>query len=264
MLKRLLPLILLFFYVALFAQKPQPFLPAAGIKVMTYNIHHGNPPSKDSLIDLEAIARVIRAQSPDIVALQEVDQFTRRSGNVDQAKAIAEQLGMHYFYAKAMDYDAGAYGQAILSRFPIRSTAVRQLPSAPEFRGEPRILGEAFIQLPNGSTLRFGTVHLDAQKSEANRLLQAKALQRILAEQKTPMIIAGDFNAIRSSEAMKVLDAAFTHSCTTCAFTIPVLKPNKTIDYILLDKRKTWSVVSHETIQETYASDHFPVVTVLQ
>ncbi len=253
-----------FYCFALYAQPAKTMLPDSGIKVMTYNIHHANPPSKDSLIDMDAIVKVIRAQSPDLVALQEVDQLTERSGKIDQAKYIAEKLGMHYFYAKAMDYDGGAYGQAILSKFPIKATAVRRLPSTAEPRSEPRILGEAIIQLPNGKSLRFATVHLDAQKNDTNRILQAKAIISLLANDETPMIIAGDFNAVRSSEAMHILDAGFEHSCTECDFTIPVLSPNKTIDFILLDKRKSWSVLSHKTIKETYASDHFPVVTVLK
>src|SRR5512145_1706973 len=43
------------------------------IRVLTYNIHHCNPPSSPGVIDPEAIATVIRQQQPDLVALQEVD-----------------------------------------------------------------------------------------------------------------------------------------------------------------------------------------------
>ena len=50
------------------------------LKILCYNIHHASPPSKPDSIDLDAIARVIDAQDPDLVALQEVDVFTRRSG----------------------------------------------------------------------------------------------------------------------------------------------------------------------------------------
>jgi hypothetical protein len=50
------------------------------ISVMSYNIHHANPPSKPNVIDLNAIAKVINKQKPDLVALQEVDVHTNRSG----------------------------------------------------------------------------------------------------------------------------------------------------------------------------------------
>lgn len=251
-------------YCVMLCAQSKPVLASSGIKVMTYNIHHANPPSTDSLIDIDSIVQVIRMQSPDLVALQEVDQFTRRSLGQDQARIIAEKLGMNYFFAKAMDYDGGAYGQAILSRFPITATAVHRLPADAKFIGEPRIVGEATIQLPSGTALRFATVHLDAQRGDENRLLQAKAISRLVAAEESPMIIAGDFNAVVSSEPMRVLDKVFTNSCTSCDFTIPVLKPSKTIDFILLDRRKAWTIISHQTIKERYASDHFPVVTILQ
>src|SRR5690606_10753475 len=62
-----------------------PVAKKESIKVMTYNIRIAE------LIDIEAIANVIKASNPDLVALQEVDKFTTRSGvNVDQAKRLAE------------------------------------------------------------------------------------------------------------------------------------------------------------------------------
>lgn len=50
------------------------------LRLMTYNIHHANPPSKTNVIDIDAIAEVIREQNVDLVALQEVDVHTIRSG----------------------------------------------------------------------------------------------------------------------------------------------------------------------------------------
>ena len=52
-------------------------------RVMTYNIHHGE--GTDSVIDMERIAQVINKWSPDLVALQEVDNGTTRSGNINEA-----------------------------------------------------------------------------------------------------------------------------------------------------------------------------------
>ena len=39
------------------------------LRIMSYNIHHANPPSRPGVIDLDAIARVIREQNPDLVVL---------------------------------------------------------------------------------------------------------------------------------------------------------------------------------------------------
>ena len=67
------------------------------IKVMTYNIHHANPPAQSaSLIDMAGIAAVINAEKPDFVALQEVDKNTRRSGvNLNQAQDLASRTDIY-------------------------------------------------------------------------------------------------------------------------------------------------------------------------
>jgi endonuclease/exonuclease/phosphatase family metal-dependent hydrolase len=49
------------------------------VTVMSFNIHHGQ--GTDGVLDLERIARVIRASGADIVGLQEVDRhFGGRGG----------------------------------------------------------------------------------------------------------------------------------------------------------------------------------------
>src|SRR5690554_4929360 len=60
------------------------------LKVLSYNIHVGNPPGKPGVTDLKGIAKVINDSDADLVALQEVDVFTNRSGkNLDQATELA-------------------------------------------------------------------------------------------------------------------------------------------------------------------------------
>ena len=88
------------------------------LRVMTYNIHIGK--GMDGKADLARIAGVIKSADVDVVALQEVDVKTRRSGvESDQLKELAKLTGMHGVFAKARDFDGGEYGQAVLSRRPI-------------------------------------------------------------------------------------------------------------------------------------------------
>jgi endonuclease/exonuclease/phosphatase family metal-dependent hydrolase len=87
----------------------------ARLKVLCYNIHHALPPSKKDSIDLDAIARVIIRSKPDLVALQEVDVHTRRSGPFNQAEELGRKTGLTPYFIKAIDYDGGEYGVAILS-----------------------------------------------------------------------------------------------------------------------------------------------------
>src|SRR5687768_15481548 len=77
--------------------------PPLRLRVLTYNIHHGE--GVDGRLDLERIARVITAEEPDLVALQEVDVKTRRTGGVDQAAELARLTGMHFAFGKAIDYE---------------------------------------------------------------------------------------------------------------------------------------------------------------
>ncbi len=234
------------------------------IRVMAYNIHHANPPSKPGFIDIDAIAKAIKDQNPDLVALQEVDVNTLRSGKFNQAEEIAKRLGMSFFFAKAIDHEGGDYGVAILSKYPMSETTIHRLPTEASTKGEPRVLATAKIALPNGKTIRFGSTHLDAQKEAINRELQIKEINRITADEKLPFIIAGDFNAAPGSTVINLLDRSFTRSCQQCEFTIPVINPNKTIDFIAFTPKSKFIVQSINAIPERYASDHLPVLGVLQ
>src|SRR5690606_2061931 len=114
------------------------------------------------------------------------------------------QLGMHYYFAKAIDFQGGSYGQAILSRYPITEAQTIALPEAAHPENEDRIVAMVSIPLPNGKTIRFASTHLDASSAE-NRLLQVKRINELGKEQNLPFIIAGDFNAKEGSNPIRLL-----------------------------------------------------------
>ena len=234
------------------------------IRVLSYNIHHCNPPSKEGLIDVNAVAKAIQLQNPDIVALQEVDVNTKRSGNINEAELLAKKLKMHFYFGKAIDHDGGDYGVAILSKYPLSNQVTFKLPKNDDPKAEQRVLALATITLINSQKIRFASTHLDAQKNDVNRLMQAAEINRLTANEKLPLIVAGDLNADPTSEVIKVFDTQFVRSCTECAFTIPVINPRKTIDHIGFKKGDKFKVLSHEVIPERYASDHLPLLTVFQ
>ncbi|OKL40592.1 hypothetical protein A3841_19280 [Pontibacter flavimaris] len=236
----------------------------AELRVMSYNIHHANPPSQLGVIYLEAIAHVIREQNPDLVALQEVDVNTSRSGNVNQAAALAEKLDMHYYFARAIDFGGGAYGVAILSKYPLSETNLVLLPEDAAPEAEDRVLATAKVTLPGGRAIRFGSTHLDVQNA-ANRLQQVQTINSFAAREQLPFILAGDFNDLPESRAITELDKAFTRTCQSdCAPTIPVDVPTRAIDFIAFTKASGFTVVSQQVIPERYASDHLPVVATLR
>ncbi|MFA6945400.1 MAG: endonuclease/exonuclease/phosphatase family protein, partial [Pedobacter sp.] len=201
------------------------------LKIMSYNIHIGNPPSKPGLIDMEAIINAIKTEDPDLIALQEVDVNTARSGKINQADIIARKLGMNFFFAKAIDHDGGDYGVALLSKFPISETKIHRLTTVAGSGGEPRVIATARIQLKSGKYIRFGATHLDHLKNPVNREAQIEEINKIGAEEKLPFIIAGDLNAVTESTVIQKLDQVFMRTCSTCDPTFPVVTPNRTIDF---------------------------------
>jgi endonuclease/exonuclease/phosphatase family metal-dependent hydrolase len=233
------------------------------LTIMSYNIHHANPPSKAGYIDVDAIAAVINNQKPDIVALQEVDVNTRRSG-LNEAVILAEKTKMNFYFAKAIDHDGGDYGVAILARYPLSGGITHKLPTAAGTNGEPRVLAMASIAV-NGKKIMLACTHLDAQRSDTNRLLQINAIMDILKKENGPIILAGDLNAAPGGAVINILDQHLTRTCLiNCGFTIPVENPNKTIDFIAYKPYAAFTVLSHTVIDEKYASDHLPVMARLQ
>lgn len=233
------------------------------LKVMTYNIHHGNPPERPGVIDLPAIAAVIKQHTPDLVALQEIDKLTKRTGQVDQLKQLAELTGMFYFFSKGIDYEGGEYGVGILSKYPIKSSTRYPLPSKAGLDAEARSLAVIQVAMANGKPLTFASTHLDLNNE--HRMLQVQEINRILGKVKNDVILAGDLNLISTTPAMKILEQHFTRSCTeNCAPTIPQDEPKEEIDFILLKKGSRMKVVSHQVFPNIDASDHLPVMAIYQ
>lgn len=232
------------------------------LKVMAYNIHHANPPSKPEFIDIEAIAKVIKSSKPDLVALQEVDVNTTRSGvDLDQAKELARLTGMNYYFEPSMPYQGGGYGNAILSKFPIEKQFFHQLPA--KGNSEPRSVLIVQVTLPGNQKVKFASTHLDFKNDEITAL-QAEAIVSYFDKEKIPVLIAGDFNAISKSDAIQLMDKEFERTCQgDCPPTIPVNSPKKAIDFIFYKPQKAFVVKHHEVITERYASDHLPVFAIL-
>lgn len=232
------------------------------IKVLSYNVHHCNPPSNPGLIDVNRIAKVIIDSKADLVGLQEIDVNNERSGmNLDQAAKLAELTGMKFYFSKGIDYKGGSYGTAILSKYTISKEETLPLPR--EAGTEQRTLSVLTVKLPEGKQVRFGNTHLDFT-SDTNALAQAKAITAYFEKEELPVILVGDFNVEAASLTMAHLDKTFDRTCEQgCPHTIPVVNPRKTIDFILYSEGFGIQTMFHEVIQEHYASDHLPVLAKL-
>ncbi len=245
--------LILALFVALVGCQQMPVKPQSPrtLRVLSYNIHHGE--AMDGQFDYERLAKVINDLSPDIVALQEVDDATERASGVDQAALLGKLCKMHHTFGQAMPYQGGRYGEAILSRFPILRTAVHPLPYEPN--REPRAALEAWIEPEGIGLLRFVGTHLCHQDDDV-RVQQTTRLRQLFNDRHgPPTILAGDFNARPGSNPMNVLlDAGWNDA----------VAPLSRIDYILVHASDPWKVVEVQIIDEPVVSDHDPVLVVLQ
>lgn len=237
------------------------------LKVMSYNIRIASPPAKGwGYTDLKGIADVINRQTADLVALQEVDAYTERSGkNSHQALELARLTGMHAHFVKAVDRSGGDYGVAILSRFPIRSAESYRLPVSPGSDGEIRGCGLVVVKAL-GMKIGFMTAHLDHMKNE-DRLLQVLRVNEILEKKKKmPVIFGADLNMQRNHEVIRTLEKEVAFLCSDCAPTFPADQPQRTLDYVMLNPAalKKLKVKRYDVVAEHHASDHLPLVVELE
>jgi len=245
------------------AALPQADQEPIRLRVLTYNIHHGE--GTDGVFDLERIAAVIKSVEPDLVALQEVDRNTGRSGGVDQAAELARLTGLEFYFGKAMDYDGGEYGEAILTRFSFEWS--RTYPLSAEEDKEPRAMAVVVVDLPDGNRLGFVGTHLDHTRDPTSRLMQVSEINELFSNRARgapPFILAGDLNATVDREEMQILLEIWGDAATEKPEpTIPVVEPSRRIDYVLYTPWYRFQVVETRVLDEQVASDHRPVLAVL-
>ena len=231
----------------------------ATLRVLAYNIHHGA--GNDEVLDLERIARLIRSLDPHLVALQEVDNHTERTGGVDQAAELGRLTGMSSAFGKFMDFQGGEYGMAVLSALPVVGSRNHRLPEGPE----PRSALTVRVRLPgDGGELTFVGIHF--YRTAEERMAQARRLlEELPSEAEGPVILAGDFNSTPGSAVMALIGETFTvPDKGSDHFTFPSHRPDREIDFVAWRPRDRFAVVESRVIDEPMASDHRPVLLVLQ
>ena len=233
---------------------------AQKIKVLTYNIHHGNPPSKKGIIDLEAIAAVINSADVDIVAIQEVDNNVSRSNFENQAERLAELTKMEYLFTKSIPLEEGAYGTAILTRHKIVSKRRYDLPMP--VKSENRTLTIVDVELAKGKIVSLANTHLDLKSQ--NREEQARFITEIVELYNRPLILVGDFNATPREKAIEILETSFARNNKGEA-TFPNINPKDEIDYIMVGKHSKFKWKKYQILKDhNVASDHLPLFGVIK
>jgi endonuclease/exonuclease/phosphatase family metal-dependent hydrolase len=213
------------------------------------------------------VASVIAALDVDVIGLQELDLNRRRSAGTDQAGLLAEALGWSRFFHPAMRRAEEQYGDAILSRHPMRLLQAEMLPGeAPWYCRETRAALWVDVATPLG-TLHVINTHFGLGRSE--RLAQAALLAgpqwigRLPASE--PAVVLGDFNSTVSSPPYAMLARAMRDARnflprSPALRTYPTRWPVLGVDHIFVNAvLRVESVEVVRTGLARAASDHFPL-----
>ena len=238
----------------------------ARLRVATYNLRGCR--GTDGHRSEERVAKVIAALEVDVIGLQELDRNRVRSGRVDQTRVVAEMLGWHAHFHPALRMGDEEYGDAILSRYPMRLRKACELPSVTtRLCPESRAAIWMEIETPRGKVQMINT-HLGIGRRE--HLMQTELLLGPdwlgLVEPGEPLVLLGDFNSLPGSPPLKLLgrslrDVRTFVSPPPALRTFPTRFPLLALDHIFINDRFAANSVAVVRNAETrIASDHFPVV----
>lgn len=241
---------LLFIFAALFIFSAQA---QNTLKLMSYNIKNAN--GMDNVCNFQRIANVINNTSPDVVAIQEVDSMTNRSGQKYVLGEIAERTQMHGYFAPAIGYDGGKYGIGLLTKqVPLR---LQSLPLPGREEARTLILAEFADYI-------YCCTHMSL--TEEDRMKSLELVKAFTSSSTKPLFLAGDMNAEPESGFIKELQKDFQILSNPKQHTFPAPDPKETIDYIatLKQNAKGFAVISAKVINEPMASDHRPILVELR
>jgi len=228
-----------------------PAPPAGAVRVVTYNIAALS-------LDRAAVVETLKRLNADVVALQEVDRNTARSGNVDQAQWLATQLGMFHVFAPTIPLEGGEYGLAVLSRKPVTLVKAHRLPRLG--KEEPRVALE--VRTTAGDApLTVVNTHLAANwravKPDDIRRAQALVLARVLGKTKGTVLVLGDFNTSR--EVLQPLLGKVWTPAGDALPSYPAATPTLALDQVWTRPKDGWTVL-RVAAAPLPGSDHLPVV----
>ncbi len=204
---------------------------------------------------LTDITEFIRSCDPDIVGLIEVDTGSIRSRRVNQADAIAAELGMNTSYEIK-------YGESSINQMlPI----VRKQGNA--FLAAERVHGETFHFFDTGikrliielelEKVAIFLVHLSLKYR--HRHLQLRRLHDLIADTEKPVIVAGDFNTFWGEDEIYLfMKAAGLKSANVSSLpSFPSHAPRRELDFILYQDGIR---VRNFEVPSVRHSDHLPLI----
>ena len=237
------------------------FLHSKNIRIMSYNIHHGR--GTDDKVDLGRIAKLINDWSPDLVALQEVDNATSRSNFMNQTDTLASKTKMFSIFGKNIAVFGGEYGNAVLSKYPIIHSENRKLPRIGN--SEQRGLLAVWVQLKDNDDLTvFISTHFDHRKKNTERLKSVEKIKFWIdrGDFGNDLIIAGDLNDTPSSKIILTMNTFCDGTNQSDKYkTYPSENPTSQLDYIYTCNKGKYIIDSYHVIDAPVFSDHLPIIS---
>lgn len=236
----------------------------AKLRVMSYNVH--SCVGGDGILSVERIARIIAKSDPDVVALQELDAGRKIPGE-NQAASIARELEMNFHFHAVCGTELECFGNAILSRYPMRLIRAEHLPMLAKrsFLLEPRgiVWAEIYFQ---DQPVQILNTHLSLwgpeQKLQIQKLLGPDILGSAALGENA--ILCGDFNMTPGSRFYRMITKNFKepdfNGNKTSRNTWTSQWPIRRLDHILVKGNLDAEIFPlPRTRLESSASDHLPI-----
>jgi endonuclease/exonuclease/phosphatase family metal-dependent hydrolase len=238
------------------------------LRILQYNTHHGGWGTDGVYSPDRIVAQIVKAK-PDVVCMNEIEQFDSWSKNLDQTvvyQTLLQNATGKTWYKVFMNH-AGATtgnGNLILSTFPFIATASYLLPAS-------RSAVDATIDV-NGRVVNIISTHMD-NVSATNRKNEITALLPWAVTFAEARVILGDYNAWPETTEISMMKANYIDTWTAAQAMHTAIGSGIThgvhrIDYIFLSKTASFlqlaSVESFNTADANGVkpSDHDPVLAV--
>lgn len=242
------------------------------LKFLTYNLWYSK--------NWKAEIRFLQKQNADIFTLQEVTKNLPKFGldNTDVFNELKRSFPNYqgFFAPITRKIENGkeiSFGNAIFSRYPIVSSQayyfLKPLGWTDDYENQSRNLAEAVIRISNRLLYVF-TTHLTYSPGfidTVNKVKEAKKIVDII-EDKTPFILAGDFNSHPSTKVIETISRIVPYldkkenksTWTKQPFSYKDFSENELrwkLDYVFASREL--SCINYQ-LENISLSDHLPII----
>jgi endonuclease/exonuclease/phosphatase family metal-dependent hydrolase len=196
--------------------------PSEHMRVMSFNVRYGIGPLGHTPrpSNLDAIAKTIQAQHPDVVLLQEVHDFRDDTAFTDQFASLASRLhATSGAWAPAhlgLSVAGGWDGNAVLTFNGFHIDDARAFHLTALHRGQTRVITDAEVATPQGRHVRVLTTHVGSAGSNLNA--EDAMVGDIVGTPRQPTVLSGDWNATDDSPKGRFERRDFARHGLTDAF----------------------------------------------